>query len=116
MSDILKVIALLKDTITTSVYTGEIPESQTEPSLLVKDLSIGYDRTVSGRKVRKNSVWRITVVAKTASDVELLLTKLESIDNSRNGDFQKIFTNLVMTEYGQNEQPFRRAFYDLIVY
>ena len=112
----IKVIELLKTTLNVDVYSGEIPESQTNPALLLQDLAHNYKRTTTGRKVKKSSNWRITVVAAMQSDVESILDKLEDMDNTRNQDFQRIFTNLVMREVGLNEQPYRRAFYDLTVY
>lgn len=117
MSNLLKVISLLKTGLETDeVYSGQIPESLTEPAVLVQELANGYTRTTEGVKINKSNSWRITVVAKYQSDVELLLEKLEDLDNTANVDFQRVFTNLVLTEPGLNEQPFRRAFYDLTVY
>lgn len=116
MSTLLKVIALLKSKVTENTYSGEIPESQSEPSIAVANIANPFSRDVEGGKVKKSSTWRITIVAVRQSDVESLMEKLEDIDNSRNADFQKIFTSFVMTEFGLNEQPFRRAFYDLTVY
>jgi len=117
MSDLELVVSLLKDKLSgVGVYTGEIPESQEGAAVVVKNVANIYTRTLSGRKVQKNSTWRITVVAKLQSDVELVIGMLEDIDNIRTVDFQRVFTNLVMTELGLIEQPFRRAFYDLTVY
>ena len=116
MSDLRLVVALLKNKLSVSVYTGEIPETQINPSVLVANVANPFSRDVTGKKVKKNSTWRITVVAKLQSDVESILDKLEDMDGIRTTDFQRVFTNLVMTELGLIEQPFRRAFYDLTVY
>jgi hypothetical protein len=115
MSDLIGVVSLLK-TISPNVYTGEIPETQTEPSMLVTNVANLFGRVLSGKKVQKSSVWRITIVAELQSDVELIMSKLEDLDASTTLDFQQIFTSLVLTELGLIEQPFRRAFYDLTVY
>ncbi len=112
----IKIISLLKSVLGVDVYTGEIPESQTNPAVLLQDLNHNYSRSISGRKTGMSSNWRITIVAKSQVDVESLLDKLEDLDNTSNNDFQRIFTNLVMREVGLNEQPYRRAFYDLTVY
>jgi hypothetical protein len=114
MKDLLGVVELLKPI--GPVYTSEIPETQTAPAMLVTHVANSYSRVLSGRKVQKSSTWRITIVAKLQSDVELVMDKLEDLDNSTTLDFQQIFTNLVFTELGLIEQPFRRAFYDLTVY
>ena len=116
MSDLSAVISLLKANLSADVYSGEIPENQRSPAILVTNIANPHERVLSGRKVKKSSVWRLTVVAKLQSDVESILSSLESLDNTRNTDFQRIFTNLAMTEEGLIKQPFRRAFYDLIVY
>ena len=116
MSDFTSVISLLKDGVTEHTYTGQIPETQSEPAILLQELTNNFSRTTEGVKIKKVSNWRITIVAKSQGDVELLIDKLEDLDNTSNVDFQRIFTNLVMREPGLNEQPFRRAFYDLTVY
>jgi hypothetical protein len=114
MKDLLGVVELLKPI--APVYTSEIPETQSESAMLVTHVANSYARVLSGRKVQKSSTWRITIVAKLQSDVELLMDKLETLDATNNLVFQRIFTSLVLTELGLIEQPFRRAFYDLTVY
>lgn len=116
MSELTSVISLLKTKLNCHVYSGQIPESQTEPSVVVTNVANPYSRTTSGRKVMKSTVWRVTVVAEYQSDVESIITELETMDNTMSDYFQRIFTNLAQTELGLTEQPYRRAFYDLIVY
>ena len=116
MSDLQMVVDLLKTKITAEVYTGEIPETQSAPAVLVSNVANPYSRTLSGKKVQKSSTWRITIVARLQSEVEVVIDELENLDNTINSDFQRIFSNLVLTELGLIEQPFRRAFYDLTVY
>jgi len=116
MSDLALVIALLKTKIGDNVYSGEIPETQTEPSVLVANVANPFSRVLSGRKVKKSSTWRLTVVAKRQSDVESILRTLEEMDDIRTTDFQRVYTNLVLTEFGLKEQPYRRAFYDMAAY
>ena len=116
MSQLKAVVALLKDKLSCDVFTGEIPETQTDPAVVTSNVANPFSRTVSGRKVQKSSTWRITVVAERQSDVESIIDELEDMDNSTTVDFQQIFTNLIQTELGLTEQPYRRAFYDLTVY
>jgi len=116
MSGLRGVVALLKDKLTCDVFTGQIPESQTDPAVVVINVANPFSRTLSGKKVETSSVWRITVVAERQSDVESIIDELEDMDNSTSVEYQKIFTNLVQTELGLTEQPYRRAFYDLTVY
>jgi hypothetical protein len=114
MSDLTLVVALLKTI--GPVYTSEIPETQIGPAMLVTNVANLFGRVLSGKKVKKSTIWRITIVAELQADVELVMDKLEDLDDSTSLDFQQIFTNLVLTELGLIEQPFRRAFYDLTVY
>lgn len=116
MSDLRDVVQLLKSTLTCDVFTGQIPESQTDPAIVVMNVANPFSRSLSGRKVQKSTVWRITVVAKYQVDVESIINELDEMDNSTTTVFQKIFTNLVQTEVGLTEQPYRRAFFDLTVY
>jgi hypothetical protein len=117
MSDLQEVVALIKARTTADeVYTGDIPEAQTNPAILVTNVANPYSRVLSGKKVQKSSTWRLTVVAEWMTDVESLLEEIELMDASSSTVFQRIFANLVMTETGTTEQPYRRAFYDLTVY
>lgn len=116
MSGLIGVVTLLKDKLSCDVFSGQIPESQTDPAVVVINVANPFSRTLSGKKVQTSSVWRVTVVAERQSDVESILDELEDMDNSTSVEFQKIFTNLVQTELGLTEQPYRRAFYDLTVY
>jgi hypothetical protein len=115
MNDLELVVSLLK-TISPNVYTGEIPETQTEPSMLIAHVASPFSRVLSGKKVKEHSVWRITCVAELQSDVKVITDQLEDLDNSTSLDFQQIFTSLVLTELGLIEQPYRRTFYELTVY
>lgn len=116
MSVLKQVFALLKNNLNCDVFTGQIPEAQTAPAALLQNVANPFSRTLSGRKVKKSTVWRITIVAERQSDVESIIEQLENMDNSTSVEFQRINTNLVQRELGMTEQPYRRAFYDLTVY
>ena len=113
----MQVVALLKNKLSVDeVYTGNIPETQTKPAVTVSNVANPFSRTLEGKKVEVSSVWRITIVARLQSDVELVIDEIEDLDTTTNVDFQQIFTSLVMTELGLTEEPDKRAFYDLTVY
>ncbi len=116
MSALTDVVALLKDKLSCEVYTGQIPESQNNPAVVVQNVANPHSRDVEGRKVMKSTIWRITVVAKHQSDVESIGDEIDDMDNSGTVMYQKIFTNLEQSELGLTGQPYRRAFYDLTVY
>jgi hypothetical protein len=119
MSDLTKVIALLKTSLPDiggGVYSGDIPESQTEPSVLVTFATFSHGRTVGGNKTKTSSTWRLTIVADLQSQVESITDVLDELDNTQNVHFQRINTNMFNSEQSTPDNPFCRAFYDLIVY
>jgi hypothetical protein len=119
MSDLIKVIALLKTSLPNiggGVYSGDIPESQTAPSILVTFTTNSYGRTVGGNKTKTSSTWRLTVVANLQSQIDNITDILDALDNSSDVNFQRINTNMFNSEQSTPDQPFCRAFYDLVVY
>lgn len=117
MSDLKNVIALLKSKLAADVYSGQIPESQPDPAVVVTNVATPFKgRDTEGRRYGNSSVWRLTVVAELQSDVELVLKDLDKLDNTSNVDFQRIYSVLVNSELGLNDEPYRRAFVDMTVY
>lgn len=100
-----------------TVYDSFVPETETNPAVALTNVS--YDnagRVLEGEKVGHWSTWRVQVVASATSDVESIIELLESLDNTKNNDFQKVFVQLVNIESRQPNQPYRRAFVDVRVY
>lgn len=99
------------------VYSDFVPETETNPAVAL--INVAYDnagRVLEGEKVGHWSTWRVQVVASATSDVESIIELLESLDNTKNNDFQKVFVQLVNIESRQPNQPYRRAFVDVRVY
>lgn len=117
MSFIEEVIALLKAAFPTlNVYRNFIPEGVTKPSLVVSELSNVSSRVLSGVKFGLISNWRVGVYVKDDAAMKPLLDILENLDDTSNNDFQKIFSDYVLTEARQPDQTLTRAFYDLTLY
>ncbi|CAL9967793.1 hypothetical protein VPHD63_0010 [Vibrio phage D63] len=115
--DYLKqVTALLKDRLSVPVYSGEIPESQENTAVMYQNVANPHERVVEGQKTKFRTIYRLTVVAVDDNELESVLEDLEDLDGSRNADFQKIWTTLVLREPGLIKEPYRRAFVDMTLY
>lgn len=110
-----EVISMLKDNLSVPVWSDYVPGGN-ESGCAVNHVANSEGRVLSGHKYGLWSTWRVTVVAKHTSDVELIIKELLKLDNTRNDDFQKVKTNLVLIEPKEPEQTYRRAFVDVRVY
>ena len=113
-----ELISLLKTTLGSgiTVYTGVIPEGVTKPCVSVSMVSNSDNRVIKGRKYGNSQVYRVTVFAPTEAEIETILDTLETLDNTKNSDFQRIFGQWILTESKQPGQVLSRAFYDLTLY
>lgn len=112
------VINLLKTTLGSGiiVYTGAIPEGVEKPCVSVSMVSNTDERVIAGQKYGNTQVYRVTVFAPSLPEIQGILDTLETLDNTKNADFQRIFGQWVLTESKQPGQVLARAFYDLTVY
>ncbi len=111
-------IDLLKNTLDPSitVYTGSIPEGVDKPCVQLSMVSNADNRVIAGQKYGNTQVYRVTVFAPSQSQIKDTLDTLETLDNTKNADFQRIFGQWILTEAKQPGQVLARAFYDLTVY
>ena len=111
-------ISLLKTTLGSgiTVYTGAIPEGADKPCVQVSMVSNSDNRVIAGQKYGNTQVYRVTVFAPIQSQIQGILDTLETLDNTVNADFQRIFGQWILTEAKQPGQVLARAFYDLTVY
>lgn len=111
-------IALLKNTLGSdiTVYSGTVPEGVTKPCVGTSMVSNADNRVISGKKYGNSQVYRVTIFAPMQSQIQGILDTLETLDNTKNADFQRIFGQWVLTEAKQPGQVLARAFYDLTVY
>lgn len=111
-------IDLLKNTLDPSitVYTGAIPEGVDKPCVQLSMVSNADNRVIAGQKYGNTQVYRVTVFAKEQGQIKDILDTLETLDNTKNADFQRIFGQWILTEAKQPGQVLARAFYDLTVY
>ena len=111
-------IDLLKTTLGSgiTVYTGAIPEGVDKPCVQVGMVANTDERVISGHKYGNSQTYRVTVFAPIQSQIKGILDTLETLDNTKNADFQRIFGQWILTEAKQPGQVLARAFYDLTVY
>ena len=111
-------IALLKTTLGSgiTVYTGTVPEGVDKPCVSVSMVGNSDVRVIKGSKHGNTQVYRVTVFAPLESQIDTILDTLETLDNTKNADFQRIFGQWILTEAKQPGQVLARAFYDLTVY
>lgn len=111
-------ITLLKTTLGSgiTVYTGAIPEGVDKPCVQVSMVSNADNRVITGQKHGNTQVYRVTVFAPLESQIDTILDTLETLDNTVNADFQRIFGQWILTESKQPGQVLARAFYDLTLY
>lgn len=111
-------ISLLKTTLGSgiTVYTGAIPEGVDKPCIQVSMVSNADNRVIAGKKYGNTQVYRVTVFAPMQSQIQGILDTLETLDNTKNADFQRIFGQWILTEAKQPGQVLARAFYDFTVY
>ena len=118
MNFLTEVIALLKLAfgVNASVYRNQIPEGITKPSVSVTEIANTTERVISGDKFGTKTTWRVNIYVNDDNDMPSLLAILETLDNTSNSDFQRIFSDYVLTETRQPNQKLTRAFYDLTLY
>ena len=111
-------ISLLKTTLGSgiTIYTGTVPEGVDKPCVQVSMVSNTDNRVIAGQKYGNTQVYRVTVFAPIQSQIQSILDTLETLDNTKNADFQRIFGQWILTEAKQPGQVLARAFYDLTVY
>jgi len=109
------VMSLLETVINVPVYQDEIPESYTGSAVAVTVLSPDYNRVLSGDVSGRTDTFRVAVVAQHDNDVKSIVENLETLDNTRNSDFARIYSRLVNWEQRGSNQPYRRAFVDVRV-
>jgi hypothetical protein len=116
MSVELDLIAMLKSLLSTTynVYSGLVPESEPNSAVAVNNVANPSNRVISGVKYGRTSVWRITVVATGKAQRQQIIDLLETLDNTSNNSFQRVFVDLVNLEPKDTEdQPVVRAFVDI---
>lgn len=113
-----KVISLLKNTLGpgVTVYSGVVPEGVDKPCVSLTMVSNTDNRVIAGKKYGNTQVYRINVFAPNIPGIEQILETLETLDNTVNADFQRIFGQWILTEPKQPGQALARAFYDLTLY
>ena len=116
MSILTEIVQTIKSGTTgIGVFDSVIPESEPVPAIAVYNVAFVSDRILTGEKTKKWSQWRITAVA-TKATLQSVIEQLESLDNTTNQYFRKLYVDLVQIEPKQPSEPHQRAFLDVRVY
>lgn len=112
-----EVISLVKTAFPNlTVYRNTIPEGTDKPAIVITEVSNTTKRVISGVKFGTATTWRVAIYVKNNSEMKPLLDIMEDLDNTSNNDFQRIFSDYVLTETKQSGAILTRAFYDLNLY
>lgn len=116
MSTIVQLIAVLKaNLVGVGVYSSVVPENAPVPAIAAHNVAFVSGRVLDGTKTGKWSQWRVTVVAAPAS-LQSVIDQLESLDNTVNTHFQRMFVDLTLIEPKISTEPYQRAFVDIKLY
>lgn len=112
-----KLISLLKTTFGNQRVYGQVPdESAVKPCFHVYELANRSIRDTSGDKAGSSAVWRLVIYVQDESTLPDIFALIETLDNTKTSDFQRIFTQYVLTEDSAPGDLYTRAFYDLTLY
>lgn len=115
MNDIKNITTLLKTITGLRVYSTDIPEEAPRPAVTFANIAYQNDRVLGGERTKRVSNWRITV-SDSVVNLQDTIDKLESLDNTNNEHYQRIFVTLTFIEPKAQTEPYQRAFLDLTVY
>lgn len=109
-------ISLFKTSLTDiGVWGGTIPENADVPAIAIYNVAFANDRVMSGEKTKRVSTWRITLVD-TVQNLQNSIDQIESVDNTVNDDFQRVYVELSLIEPKALTEPHQRAFFDITIY
>lgn len=111
-----ELLALLKSVLepTYLVYSDVVPESDNNGAVAITNVANPTSRVLSGKKYGMVSTWRVTVIAPSKSVRQTIGDILETLDNTSNNDFNRVYVDLVNKEGKDTEdQPVVRSFYDI---
>jgi len=116
MNTTTALISLFKTSLTDiGVWGGTIPENADVPAIAVYNVAFANDRVLSGKKTKRVSTWRITLVD-TTQNLQNSIDQIESIDNIVTDDFNRIWVELSLIEPKALTEPHQRAFFDITIY
>ena len=111
-----KLIALLKTTLGHNRVYGSVPaEGAVLPLVYLTEVANPILRDLSGDKESRPATWRLTFHVSDESTLPNIFASIETLDNTKTSDFQRIFTQYVLTETRAPGDLFTRAFYDIIL-
>lgn len=118
MSEItdIELVATLRTAFTgVSIYSDFVPENEPMPAISYSNVTYLSGRVLSGRKTRRQTVWRVMLVSNDDDEVESMLGTILTLDNTSNEYFQRVFVEVVNREQKLPLEPTRRIFVDMTV-
>jgi len=94
----IEVQRLLSSAVSVRVYSSYAPEGVPLPVIVHHSLGYQQGRVLKGVRLPDIANYRIMVIAENESDIDYLLTELETLDNTENADFQAIKLSLTYVE------------------
>lgn len=110
------VIAFVKQRLPYTVYNSRVPESEENTAVAVYEITHSRSRDIMGCQVNKASFWRLVLVTPAPSFLSDAISKIESMDNSGDNQFQKVYSERVNTEPLDQGSLIQRTFFDLTFY
>ena len=111
-SDLIKIIS---DATGVKCFLDVVPEKASLPSCAITSIGTSpvNTRDLSGSKVGHGREYRVSLVASSMDSLNLLVNRMELLDNTTHSNFQRIMTDFSSREpYTGNERVFR-VFYNL---
>lgn len=110
------VIAFVKARLSCEVYNSVVPESETNTAVAVYEITHSRSRDIEGFQINKASFWRLVLVTPSPSVLSDAVSEIESMDNTRDNNFQKVYSEKVNTEPLEPGSLIQRTFFDLTFY
>lgn len=110
------VMSFLKPRLSFEVYNSLVPESETNVAAAVYNITHSRNRDITGVQTDKISFWRLVLVTPSPAVISSAVSEVESLDNSRDNLFQKVYSEIVNTEPFDQGSLIQRTFFDLTFY
>lgn len=103
--------------LTVKCWSDFVPEKEPLPAVSFIHISSPITRILDGSKTGKYHTWRVSLFANTDAELKGLVNQLESLDNTSNSDYQKVFVLFTKRLPNDSEdQKFFSAIVDIQTY
>ena len=99
-----------------NAYLDNVPENATLPAVSYKHLNHNFTTLLDGSKTGNSDRWELKIVTVDDADIEMLVNQLETLHNSSNSDYQRIFVTVGSIGTKVKDQPFRSTTVNIQTY